>query len=76
VSEAVDGQEAASATSNNSAGRRIPQPRHAEIKLGRWLASLTRLHMLPNRVARRRPFRQEINAVSHVEDLHHKAGFS
>jgi hypothetical protein len=30
VSEAVDGQEAASATSNNSAGRRIPQPRHAE----------------------------------------------
>jgi hypothetical protein len=30
MSEAVDGQEAASATSNNSAGRRIPQPRHAE----------------------------------------------
>ena len=29
MSEAVDGQEAASATSNNSAARRIPQPWHA-----------------------------------------------
>ncbi len=61
VSEAVDGQEAASATSNNSAGRRIPQP---------WRAGSTRALagvLNPCTHAAQQtgpsdPFRQEITA--------------
>ena len=34
----LGGQDAASATSNSTAGRRIPQPPHAKVT-GRWLAS-------------------------------------
>ena len=61
----LGGQDAASATSNNTAGRRIPQPPHAKVT-GRWLASSTRAHMLPNRLARlARPSRD--NAVFGVE---------
>lgn len=52
------GQDAASATSNSTAGRRIPQ--HPQTNrmpgiTGRWLASSPRAHMLPNRLARLRP---------------------
>src|SRR5215475_16022854 len=50
----LGGQDAASATSNSTAGRHIPQPLHAEVT-GRWLASLTRAHMLPNRLDRLPP---------------------
>ncbi len=50
----LGGQDAASATSNSTAGRHIPQPPHAKVT-GRWLASLTRAHMLPNRLARLPP---------------------
>src|SRR6185312_17546127 len=50
----LGGQDAASATSNSTAGRHIPQPPHAKVT-GRWLASSTRAYMLPNRLARLPP---------------------
>src|SRR5262245_17001108 len=50
----LGGQDAASATSNSTAGRHIPQPLHAKVT-GRWLASSTRAHMLPNRLDRLPP---------------------
>jgi len=58
----LGGQDAASATSNSTAGRRIPQPPHAKVT-GRWLAARSftpRSYIAAQQIGPSNPFRQEI----------------